>query len=138
ALSSAWANRIDVTKTVTLGLTQIHGGTANNVMPDHVKIGGSLRFFDIEEGKKALELTKHVIQLTAEAHSRTVEFDPMFELVAEPVVNDETLSLLAQKGINELLPKALVDDVTWFASESFNQYSKLAPSVYSFKIGRAQ
>src|SRR5699024_4081739 len=100
ALSSAWANRIDVTKTVTLGLTQIHGGTANNVIPDHVKIGGSLRFFDIEEGKKALELMKHVIQLTAEAQSCTVEFDPMFELVAEPVVNDETLSLLAQKGIN--------------------------------------
>src|SRR5699024_11299895 len=56
----------------------------------------------------------------------------MFELVAEPVVNDETLSLLAQEGINELLPKALVHDVTWFASESFNQYSKLAPSGFSF------
>jgi len=132
ALSSAWANRIDVTKTVTLGLTQIHGGSANNIIPDEVKIGGSLRFFDIEEGKKALELMKHVIQLTAEAHSCTVEFDPMFELVAEPVVNDETLSRLAQTGINELLPKALVHDVTWFASESFNQYSKLAPSVFSF------
>src|SRR5699024_10402750 len=51
---------------------------------------------------------------------------------AEPVVNDETLSRLAQTGINELLPKALVHDVTWFASESFNQYSKLAPSVCSF------
>src|SRR5690625_8034206 len=56
----------------------------------------------------------------------------MFELVAEPVVNDETLSRLAQTGINELLPKALVHDVTWFASESFNQYSKLAPSVFAF------
>src|SRR5699024_11147961 len=43
-----------------------------------------------------------------------------------------TLSRLAQTGINELLPKALVHDVTWFASESFNQYSKLAPSVFSF------
>lgn len=132
ALSSAWANRIDVTKTVTLGLTQIHGGSANNVIPEEVKISGSLRFFDVEEGKKALELMKHVIQLTAEAHNCTVEFDPMFKLVAEPVVNDETLSRLAQTGINELLPKALVHDVTWFASESFNQYAKLAPSVFAF------
>src|SRR5699024_4439227 len=132
ALSSAWANRIDVTKTVTLGLTQIHGGTANNVIPDHVKIGGSLRFFDIEEGKKALELMNHVIKLTAKAHSCTGKFDPKFENGAGPGVNDETLSLLAQKGINELLPIALVHEVTWFASESFNQYSKLAPSVFSF------
>src|SRR5699024_12176907 len=109
-----------VTKTVTLGLTQIHGGTANNVIPDHVKIGGSLRFFDIEEGKKALELMKHVIQLTAEAHSCTVEFDPMIELVAEPVVNDETLSLLAAKGSNELLTNAVDVDETWLASDTFN------------------
>src|SRR5699024_3796994 len=91
ALSSAWANRIDVTKTVTLGLTQIHGGTANNVIPDHVKIGGSLRFFDIEEDKKALELMKHIIQLTARTHSCTIEINPLFELVTEPLVHDETL-----------------------------------------------
>src|SRR5699024_2573881 len=121
ALSSAWANRIDVTKTVTLGLTQINGGSANNIIPDKLKIVDSLRFIDIEEGKKALELMKHFIQLTAEAHSCTVEFDTMFELVAEPVVFYETLSRYAQTCIIELLPKALVHDVTWFASESFNQ-----------------
>src|SRR5699024_9915527 len=39
-LTNAWANQLDVTKTVTLGLTQIHGGTANNVIPDKVDIGG--------------------------------------------------------------------------------------------------
>src|SRR5699024_2968203 len=132
ALSSAWANRIDVTKTVTLGLTQIHGGSANNIIPDEVKIGGSLRFFDSVEGKKALELMKHVIELTAEAHSCTVELDPMLELVAEPGVHDEPLSLLAQEGINEVLQKALAHDLTWFASASFNQYAKLAPCVFSF------
>ncbi len=132
ALSSAWANRIDVTKTVTLGLTQIHGGSANNIIPDHVKIGGSLRFFDVEEGQKALELMKNVIQLTAQAHACTVEFDPTFDLVAAPVVNDDDLSLIAQNGISELIPHGLVHDITWFASESFNQYAKIAPSVFAF------
>lgn len=132
ALSSAWANRIDVTKTVTLGLTQIHGGSANNVIPDDVKIGGSLRFFNVEEGKKALNLMKSVIQLTAEAHECTVEFDPKFEIAADPVVNDHDLALLAQDGIKDLMPDALVPEVTWFASESFNQYQKVAPSVFAF------
>lgn len=132
ALSNAWANRIDVTKTVTLGLTQIHGGTANNVIPDCVKIGGSLRFFDIEEGNKALKLMKNVIQLTAQAHECTVEFDAAFDIAAAPVVNDKALSHLAQNGIKELLPSSLVHDITWFASESFNQYSKIAPSVFAF------
>ncbi len=118
ALTSAWSNRVDVTKTVTLGLTQIHGGTANNVIPDEVKVGGSLRFFDVEEGKKALELMK--------------QFDPKFDLVALPVVNDKSLSLQAQNSINEIMPNALVNNVTWFASEPFNLYSKIAPTAFAF------
>ena len=132
ALTSAWSNRVDVTKTVTLGLTQIHGGTANNVIPDEVKVGGSLRFFDVEEGKKALELMKHVITHTAQAHECTVEFDPKFDLVALPVVNDKSLSLQAQNSINEIMPNALVNNVTWFASEPFNLYSKIAPTAFAF------
>src|SRR5699024_2026999 len=78
-LTSAWANQMDVTKTVTLGLTQIHGGTANNVIPDKVYIGGSLRFFDVEEGKKALEVVKRIADATAQAHECTVELHPSFE-----------------------------------------------------------
>ncbi len=132
ALTSAWSNRLDVTKTVTLGLTQIHGGTANNVIPDKVTIGGSLRFFDVEEGKKALEVMKNVTTLTAQAHECTVEFDPKFDIVALPVINDKSLSIQAQNGINEIMPNALINDVTWFASESFNQYSKIAPSTFAF------
>ena len=34
ALASAWSNQIDVTKTVTLGLGSINGGTVFNVIPD--------------------------------------------------------------------------------------------------------
>ena len=49
-LTNAWANRVDVTKTVTLGLTQIKGGDALNVIPNDVRIGGILRYFDVEEG----------------------------------------------------------------------------------------
>jgi len=132
ALTNAWANRIDVTKTVTLGLTQIHGGNANNVIPDKVNIGGSMRFFDEEEGKKALELSKKVIQLTAEAHECTAEFPSTFDIKGKPVMNDPTLATLAQTGIAELMPDALVHDVTWFASESFNQYSRIAPTLFVF------
>ena len=131
-LTSAWANQMDVTKTVTLGLTQIHGGTANNVIPDKVYIGGSLRFFDVEEGKKALEVVKRIADATAQAHECTVEFHPSFEMKALPVVNDASLATQAQQGIEEILPNALKHDVTWFASEPFNEYSKLAPTLFAF------
>ncbi|WP_394011239.1 amidohydrolase [Anaerococcus cruorum] len=57
-LSSAWVNRVDVRKTVTLGLGLINGGKIANVIPDEVRVAGTLRYFDTDEGKKALELVK--------------------------------------------------------------------------------
>lgn len=132
ALTSAWVNRLDVTKTVTLGLTQIHGGSANNVIPNKVSVGGSMRFFDIEEGKKAVELTRKVATLTAEAHECTVKFSPKFGIAGNPVVNDKHLASIAQKGIDELMPNALVHEETWFASESFNKYRNIAPTLFVF------
>lgn len=131
-LTNAWTNQIDVTKTVTLGLTQIHGGNVNNVIPDKVNIGGSLRFYDVEEGKKALEIVKKVAEFTAQAHNCTVEFSDDFKVAANPVINDRELATIAVAGSESLLPGSVVNDVQWFASESFNQYQKLAPSLFAF------
>lgn len=131
-LTNAWANQIDVTKTVTLGLTQIHGGTVNNVIPDIVEIGGSLRFYDVEEGRKALEIIKKVADFTAQAHNCTVEFSENFQIAANPVINDEKLAELALTGVEEVMPKSIVHDIRWFASESFNQYAKIAPTLFAF------
>ncbi|GKV65885.1 MULTISPECIES: amidohydrolase [unclassified Sporosarcina] len=131
-LSNAWANQINVTKTVTLGLTQIHGGSANNVIPDTVRIGGTLRFYDMEEGKRALEIVRKVTDLTAQAHNCTVTFSEDFRVAAQPVINDGKLAEIAERGIGEMLPQSLVKDVKWFASESFNQYAKISPTLFAF------
>ncbi|ARK22014.1 amidohydrolase [Sporosarcina sp. P26b] len=131
-LTNAWANQIDVTKTVTLGLTQIHGGTALNIIPEKIDIGGSLRFYDMDEGRKALELMKKVIDLTAQAHNCRVEFKEIFKIASDPVMNDKQLAELAQNGFEEILPGSVVHDIKWFASESFNKYSKISPIVFVF------
>ncbi|CZQ98633.1 peptidase m20 [Trichococcus palustris] len=130
-IASAWSNQIDVSKTVTLGLTQIHGGTANNIIPDKVYVGGSLRFFDNDEGVKAVNALKKVTELTATAHNCTVEFANT-GVIGTPLINDTRLAEIAQNGVNQLLPESLVHDVVWYASESFSRYSQIAPSVFAF------
>lgn len=131
-LTNAWSNQIDVTKTVTLGITQIHGGSSYNVIPDQVMVDGSLRFFDLEEGKKAGEIFKKVTRLTAEAHNCQAEFPESFGISLYPVYNDEQLAKQAKVSIQSILPEVLVEGVTWFASETFNQYSQLAPILFAF------
>lgn len=94
-LASAWVNRVDVRKTVTLGLGMINGGTIANVIPDEVRVAGTLRYFDIEEGKKALEFVRKVGSLTAEAHEcEFIENKILHD--NEPVINDENLTKLAK------------------------------------------
>lgn len=131
-IATAWCNQLDVSKTVTLGLTQIHGGVLNNIISDTCYIGGTLRFFDSEEGKKALEVIKKVADHTAQAHNCTVSFTEAMKFVSDPVINDKALAEFAQQSISELLPQTLKHGVTWYASESFAQYSSIAPSVFAF------
>ncbi len=131
AISSAWNNQLDVTKTVTLGLTQFYAGTANNVIPEKAYIGGSLRYFDEEEGKKAMELIKDIATLTAKAHKCSVDFLNT-RISTIPIINDENLSNIAKEGLKKYCDKILVNDVKWFASESFAKYRSLCPILFAF------
>lgn len=132
ALTSAWANQVDVSKTVTLGVSTIHSGTALNIIPDSAYVGGSIRYFDEQEGERAFEIFKKVATQTAEAHNCELIFRDSTRITTIPVINDESLSQIVREGAKELYPDKLVSDVLWYASESFSYYSKLAPSVFSF------
>src|SRR5690625_4529602 len=132
SLTNAWANQVDVTKTVTLGLTEIHGGHAKNVIPDQVEIGGTLRFYDVEEDRKSVDIVKNVATHTVAAHQCTVTFSDKFRLVAHPVVNDERLASLAIEANEKIMPGSTIEDVQWFASEPFNQYKEVAPTLFAF------
>lgn len=133
-LATAWANQIDVTKTVTLGLGSINGGSGlvPNVIPDKVEITGTLRFFDMDEGHKAIEVIKNVSQNIATANKCSIEEANKNRVIANPVINDKHLSEIAQSGINDILPNSLKTDVRWFASESFCLYREIAPSLFAF------
>ncbi|MGX7014455.1 amidohydrolase [Vagococcus silagei] len=131
-ITSAWANQLDVGKTVTLGITQFHAGTVNNVIADKAHIGGSLRYFDVSEGLKALDLIKDVAEKVAAAHKCQIEYTKHTRIATIPVVNDANLAAIARDGVAEIFPNSLITDVKWYASESFAHYAKVAPSVFSF------
>ena len=62
---SAFMNRLNVEETVTLGLGMVKAGTATNVIPDEAYVGGTSRFFNAEEGEKALALINQIAESTA-------------------------------------------------------------------------
>lgn len=133
SLSSAWVNRIDSNETVTLGLANIHGGTAKNIIPDRVQIMGTIRYFNVEEGKKAFNLIKEVSTYAAKSQNCQIEFLPQMVMANNPTINDKKLSSIAEKGLKEILSEdKVVHQEKWYASETFERYSELCPIILAF------
>ena len=133
SVSIAWNNQRDITKLVTLGVTQFHGGETWNVIPDSVYIGGTLRFFDWDEGVRSLELIKKVATDVAHAHGCNVRFGEKMTAQVPPVVNDPQVAAFARRAVGDLYPGRVTDDsaCNWYASETFALYNQLSPTLFT-------
>lgn len=131
ALTNAWANQVDVTQTVTLGVAQFHSGEAFNVIPATATLGGSLRYFDREAGEAAFEILKEVARHTAKAHKTQLEINERPDRFLDVIVNDPDLTQLAKEALTELYPDAAVSEPSWFASETFFGYRQFAPCFFA-------
>lgn len=129
-LSVAFGQQIGAGKTVTMGITMFHGGEVSNLIPDAARLQGSYRFFDAEEGMKALALTKKVANNIADIHNCTAEFAPDF--VGGPVVNDAQCSAIAARVVEEIMPGTVTHCEPWFAGESFRLFLERYPGVFAF------
>ncbi|MCR5574006.1 MAG: amidohydrolase [Bacteroidaceae bacterium] len=133
SVSIAWNNQRDITKLVTLGVTQFQGGETWNVIPDSVYVGGTLRFFDWDAGVRSLELIKKVATDVANAHGCQVRFGEKMTAQVPPVVNDPQVTAFARRMVDELYPGRATNDpkYNWYASETFALYNQLAPTLFT-------
>lgn len=133
-LASAWVNQIDANETVTLGVANFHSGTdVANVIPETASFAGSMRFFNMDEGRKALGIMKEICDATAKMHHCTVEYDPRTEIAVGPVINDAGYSAMAAEALNDILPEGTVSECPkWYASESYSMYLERYPGVFAF------
>lgn len=133
-ISIAWNNQRDITKTLTLGITQVQGGVMYNVIPDSVFVGGTIRFFDRSEGEKGFDIIRRASEDIARVHGCTVRFHDINGIRMNPVVNDAALAQTARKAIAELYPDKVVsgEEHIWYAAETFARYAELAPSIFTF------
>ncbi|MDR1795064.1 MAG: amidohydrolase [Erysipelotrichaceae bacterium] len=134
-LAINWANKVDVTKTATLGITLLQCGTASNIFAEEARIAGSTRIFDPEVAEVVKDIITRVPKLMAQANYCEAEYAPGHGNFLNPVHNDKELSSLARKGALEVVgSEKVVDGVLWFASESFGSWSvkHQIPSVFAF------
>lgn len=67
ALQSVVSRNLAVTDAAVVSVTQVHAGTADNVIPNTVKLGGTIRTFDESVRQKACQRVREVAEQTAAA-----------------------------------------------------------------------
>jgi amidohydrolase len=132
ALHGIVSRRLDPCEPAVVSVGSIHGGHADNVIPDHVDLSGTLRFTTAEardrihaEVGRALEVAR---ALGGDYRLRIVSGCP-------PVVNDPEMVELLRRVAVDLLGKEHVRlPVRAMGAEDFSFFSALAPGAM-FRLG---
>lgn len=126
-------NALDPFQTITLSIGTIQAGAAANVIPDTLQFSGTSRFLQYEQGKRAEQEFKRLLEKTCELHHCTYEY------IAEPkafdvvVYNQEDCAEIALQAVKASVgEKAVYHYPAWMASESFGLYQKYFPGVFAF------
>lgn len=132
-LDSAFLNQLDAEETVTLGVCMFRAGEAVNVIPEQAYIAGTARYFNKDEGEKALNIINKVAENTAVCHRCSIEFAQRNKIILLPVVNDDRISQSIQEKICEIRGDEVLGECEhWYASETYSMYLERYPGALGF------
>jgi amidohydrolase len=111
---------------VVVSITRIAGGTADNVIPESVELGGTVRTYGEEPRLRTREAIERILGGIASAHRASYEFE--YVEGYSSVVNDPGLTAL----VREVAGKRLVEYPPLMAGEDFCAYLRVAPGCFFF------
>ncbi len=134
ALQTIVSRNVPPQQTAVVSVGQIHGGTAFNIIPDEVELGGTVRTFDAGVREKVLERLRAIIEGTAQTMGGSATLS--LNAIAPAVVNDAQVTAVVRSVASELLgPQALVEERT-MGSEDAAFFLREVPGCYFF-VGAA-
>jgi amidohydrolase len=134
AAQSIISRRLSPLEEGVLHIGQINGGTAENILADHVELRGTLRYFEpaVRETIHA-ELKRVLAMATALGGGTELELRPGYP----PVRNDARMVDIARQAVAETLgAHAFGDWAPWMGAEDFAVLQQYAPGCF-FWLGAA-
>jgi amidohydrolase len=128
-LQTIVSRSVDPQKAAVISFGSINGGMANNVIPDEVKLAGTVRTFD-EKLRNMIEgLMKRTAEHTASSLGCEVEFNYRRDL--PPVINHPNATEIVTKAALEVFGKdGIVKPIPSMGGEDFALYQKIVPGCY--------
>lgn len=114
---------------LVISVTQFHGGTAYNVIPDTVSLKGSVRSFAEEVRVNARQSIERIVKGVAEAHRASYTFD--YRMGYHSVVNDPAVTERVRKTVAEVFgASAFYEMPPSMGGEDFSAFSQVVPACY--------
>jgi amidohydrolase len=109
-----------------VSVTRIAGGTADNVIPESVELGGTVRTYSEDVRLRTREAMERILGGIASAHRATCRFEYIDGYSS--VVNNPDLTAL----VREVAGERLVECPPLMAGEDFSAYQRVAPGCFFF------
>ena len=131
-LNGIVSRRINPFEPAVVSIGAVNGGFAENVIPDEVKMMGTVRFTN----KKVQELIREEMKRTFEiAKVMGGDYELSFIYGGPPMINDEFVSDVIEKAGKEILGEKNVHEIgKTMGAEDFSVFLELAPGAM-FTLG---
>jgi amidohydrolase len=131
ALQTIVSRNVAPLETAVLSVTQIHAGTAFNVIPQEAMLNGTIRTFDSGVRRKVLERCEQIARSVGEGMGCQVEIE--FKRITSPVVNDAAITVKVQETAQRVLPVSNFDSgYQTMTAEDMGFIQEKVPGCYFF------
>lgn len=133
AIQTIVSREVDLLRnTAVVSVGTLESGTAFNIIPEKVRLGGTIRSTDKEVQNIISQSIKRITNGICNAHNAKFLFrnTKLFPLT----VNDECIAKICYRELKETLGEERVEWLQYpgMASEDFSQYLSLVPGMYFF------
>ncbi|MFU2015991.1 amidohydrolase [Peribacillus butanolivorans] len=125
------SRNVDPLETVVVSITQFVAESAINVIPDQVKMGGSVRSFNPEWRKKLPTMLDKVIKGITEAHGAEYKLD--YHYGYSPVINTDAVTKMIHETAAEVVGEDSIERMKpLMTGEDFSAYLEKAVGCFFF------
>ena len=123
------AREVDPIRRAVVSVTRIAGGSANNIIPETVELGGTVRTFEKEVQAQIRASLERIAGGVAAAHRCTAVVD--YEEGYAATSNDATVAALVRANVP---PERLIEIEPIMGGEDFSAYGQVVPACF-FIVG---
>ena len=132
ALNGIVSRRLNPFEPAAISIGSINGGFTENVIPDRVKLTGTLRFTSMEVQQQIHTEIKRAFDV---AKALGGDYELRFEIGGPPMINDKMVSDIIEKTGRDLLGAENVHEIEkTLGAEDFGEFLKHAPGAM-FTLG---